>query len=369
METTAYYVYGLPLYIAILLIERRAMLKRGSKPVTFATAFSNISAGFGTIVIGLFLGPALIALYLWALRTFALVHWPRGSLISWALAFVLADFGHYWHHRLDHRVAACWAVHGVHHMPEEMNFSVAMRHAWFSDLYSFPFYAPLPLLGVPMEQFFIATTALSFHALLTHTEVLRFPSLGFLVTPASHALHHAKNARYVDKNFGAMLSIWDRLFQTHVERDPDEPPVYGTESGYRTHDGALAQWILWGDLLVNLRSCRTMRERARVLFGRPGTRPDGVAARSFVPARDPERISNPLRVYVALQFAASISGAFYLCLARDGLSVSVKLVGLFAALACIVTLGGLLDGRARGWRWEIARVVLTAPALAWAALH
>jgi alkylglycerol monooxygenase len=363
METTAYYAYGLPIYIAILLLERRAMLRKGARAITYATAFSNISAGFGTIVIGLFLGPALIALYLWALRTFALVRWPAGSVVSWVLAFVLADFGHYWHHRMDHRVAACWAVHGVHHMPEEMNFSVAMRHAWFSDVYSFPFYAPLPLLGVPMEQFFIATTALSFHALITHTEQLRFGSLGFLVTPASHALHHARNPRYIDKNFGAMFCVWDKLFGTHVSLDPATPPEYGSHSGYRTHDGALAQFILWRDLFALARQCRTWRERARVFFGRPGTAPVGAARPEIVPARASERIDPRVKLYTAAQFSLTILSAFYVCIARDSLAVPVKLFGLFAVLACLSTLGGLLDGRPRAWRWELARVLVTAPVL------
>lgn len=363
METTAYYAYGLPLYIAILLIERREMLRKGERAITFATAFGNLSAGFGTIVIGLFLGPALIALYLWALKTFALVRWPAGSFAPWVLAFVFADFGHYWHHRMDHRVAACWAVHGVHHMPEEMNFSVAMRHAWFSDLYSFPFYAPLPLLGVPMEHFFIATTALSFHALITHTEHFRFPSLGFLVTPASHSLHHARNERYIDKNFGAMFCIWDKLFGTHVVRDPAVVPEYGTPSGYRTHDGALAQFILWRDLFSLVRQCRSLGEVVRVVFGRPGTLPRGAEVDAIVSPRPSEAIDVRLKIYVAAQFTVSVFSALYVCVARASLSIPVKLFGLFAVLACLSTLGGLLDGRRRAWRWELARVCVTAPVL------
>jgi alkylglycerol monooxygenase len=182
METTAYYAFGVPIYVLLVVAEWALAKKRRAATLTFATSFGNVSAGLGSIVVGLFLGPVLLLLYSFAFHTFSLVHWEKGSPWTWILAFVLADFGHYWHHRLDHRVAACWAVHGVHHMPEEMNFTVAMRHAWFSDVYSFPFYAPLPLLGVPTEQFFVATTALSVHALITHTAHFNFPSFGFLAT-------------------------------------------------------------------------------------------------------------------------------------------------------------------------------------------
>ncbi len=234
METTAYYAFGVPIYLGLVVAEWWRARRRGKKTVSFGPAFGNVTAGLGSIVVGLFLGPALLALYAFGEHTLAVVHWEKGSIVPWILAVVLADFGHYWHHRLDHRVAACWSVHGVHHMPEEMNYTVAMRHAWFSDLYSFPFYAPLPLLGVPASHFFVATTFLSFHALITHSEHFDFPSFGILVTPRSHVLHHARNAPYVDTNYGAMFCVWDRLFGTSSRWDPATPPDYGTHRGYET---------------------------------------------------------------------------------------------------------------------------------------
>src|SRR5262249_34318947 len=159
-------------------------------------------------------------------------------------------------------------VHGVHHQPQEMNFTVAMRHAWFSDFYSIPFYSLLPLAGVPTGHFFAATTLLSFHALITHTSHFHFPGFYILVTPRSHILHHAKNPRYIDKNSGAMLCIWARLFGPHVELDEREPPVYGTLHGYETHDGALAQFVLWRQLFLLARQARSVRDKLRVFLGR-----------------------------------------------------------------------------------------------------
>jgi sterol desaturase/sphingolipid hydroxylase (fatty acid hydroxylase superfamily) len=260
METTAYYAFGVPLYALLVAAEHLRARRTGRSTLGFAESFGNVSAGLGAIVVGLFLGPVLLLLYGWAERTFAIVRWPEGSLLPWVLAIIFADFGHYWHHRLDHRVAACWAVHGVHHMPEEMNFTVAMRHAWFSDLYSFPFYAPLPLLGVPASHFFVATTLLSVHALITHTAHFDFPGFGVLVTPSSHVLHHARNARYLDKNFGAMLCVWDRLFGTHVTRDPSDPPRWGSTRGYETHDGAARNGSCGA---ISSRSCARRRRGVR----------------------------------------------------------------------------------------------------------
>jgi sterol desaturase/sphingolipid hydroxylase (fatty acid hydroxylase superfamily) len=345
METTAYYAFGVPLYALLVLAEWARAKKRGAPTLAFAPSFGNLTAGLGSIVVGLFLGPALLLLYSFAFDRFALVRWENGSIVEWVLAFVLADFGHYWHHRLDHRVAACWAVHGVHHMPEEMNFTVAMRHAWFSDLYSFPFYAPAPLLGVSTSHFFVATTLLSVHALITHTVHFDFPSFGFLVTPSSHILHHAKNPRYIDKNFGAMLCIWDRIFGTHVVLEPSDPPVYGTLRGYATHDGVRAQWVLWADLVASIRKAPTFRDRARVLFGRPGTGkealPDVVAPPSS------SDLSTRTKLYVAALLAFTTAFSLWVFVLRDRHSVVVASLSAIAITLSMASLGRVLDKKRR----------------------
>ncbi len=359
METTAYYAFGVPLYAMLVVVEWWLARRRRHPTLSFAPSVGNITAGLGSIVVGLFLGPALLLLYAFGESHMALVHWPKGSPVTWVLAFVLADFGHYWHHRMDHRVAACWAVHGVHHMPEEMNFTVAMRHAWFSDLYSFPFYMPLPMLGVPMEQFFIATTALSVHALITHSAEYRFPSFGFLVTPQSHMLHHAKNSPYMDKNFGAMLGIWDRIFGTYVELDPRSPPEWGTTRGYATHDGTKAQWVLWRDLLQQVRLASGASARIRVLLGRPTKA--GLPPVLSPPL--PEQISPPTKVYVAAQLGLTMVASLWVFIGRDHHSWTVLVVSAALITWAMSSLCGLLDARPRATIREGMRLFVTAVAL------
>lgn len=356
-ETTAFYAFGVPLYLGLMGLEARRAQKRGLPTATLPESIGNLSAGLGTVVIGLFLGPALIALYDFGLRHLALIRWEKGAWQPWLLAWVLADLGHYWHHRTDHRVAWCWAVHAVHHQPEHMNYTVAMRHAWFSDLYSFPFYIPLVIAGVPAELFFVATTLLSFHALITHTELFNFPSFGILVTPRSHTLHHARNAPYLDRNFGAMLCIWDKLFGTAIALDPARPPEYGTLRGYETHDGVWSQFVLWRDLLQLSARSRSPRERLRIWFGRPAD-PALLARLQPVSPLAPTRTW--IKRYVLAQFAATLAFALLVCVPRDSSSWTFKLVTGSALLASLWTLGGLLDGRRHAWRFEIARLLLSA---------
>jgi alkylglycerol monooxygenase len=345
LETTGYYAFGVPLYFSLMAAEYFIARRKRAPTLSFADSVGNISAGLGAIVVGLFLGPILIALYDWGYAHFALVKWPKGSWVPWLLAVVLADFGHYWHHRLDHRVAACWAIHGVHHMPEEMNFTVAMRHAWFSDVYSWPFYSLLPLCGVPTSHFFVATTLLSFHALITHSEHYNFPSFYIFVTPRSHILHHAKNPRYIDKNFGAMLCIWDRLFGTHVEISDEEPPQYGTVRGYKTHDGALAQWVLMRDLLALAGKTRALKERLRIFFSRPGYTPPGLDFPSL--KAPPKSAAIPLwrKLLVAGLLLITIAFSLYVFILRDLHSWILKGSSAAALLASLLLLGALLDKR------------------------
>src|SRR5205085_2826705 len=146
LDTSGYYALGIPAYVLLVLLELWWTKRSGLVAYRFADSFGNLSAGLGEIIIGLFIGPYLIALYDLGFEKYAFVHWPEGSWIPWVLAFLVSDFCYYCYHRAGHRVAIFWAIHGVHHQSEEFNVTVAMRHPWLSDFYSAPFYAPLPLL-------------------------------------------------------------------------------------------------------------------------------------------------------------------------------------------------------------------------------
>jgi alkylglycerol monooxygenase len=272
----------------------------------------SITAGVGEVVFGLFFGPILLTLYDFGFAHFALVHWPNGSLIPWVLAFLLGDLCYYLYHPAGHAVAALWAIHGVHHQADEMNVSVALRHPWLSDVYSAPFYALLPMAGVPPTHFFVAIALISFYALTVHSWFFQRPGFGIFVTPASHVVHHAKNPRYLGKNLGAMFTLWDRLFGPHVELDPSEPLIIGSTDGYRTYDGALAQWMGLRDLWRAFCEATTMRERLRVLFNHPGYRPPETQKHAPEPARDEALIPPTTKLYVGAQLVITLAAAAWI---------------------------------------------------------
>ncbi|MFN7976218.1 MAG: sterol desaturase family protein [Acidobacteriota bacterium] len=360
LDTNAYYALGVPLYACVALLEHALARRNGERAYSFAVTIGNLSGGLGEVVIGLFLGPLLFALYLFAYRHYALVHWHGGSLVPWILAFVLGDFCYYWYHRAGHRFAGLWAIHGVHHQSEELNLTVALRNPWFSDTYSALFYAPLPLAGVPPGHFFIAISIISFYALTVHSRHFHRPSLWLLVTPATHIVHHAKNPRYVGRNLGAMFTVWDRMFGTHVEVDPAEAPRLGTSFGYETHDGALAQWIFFGKLLETARLARSWREKVLVFVRRPGWRPAGVTRPSPRSARRDAEIPLVTKLHAAVQFSLVSVFSLEILWRRDHHPTWVLIASSAVILASIATIGGMLDGRTRARAHEGVRLACLA---------
>ncbi len=338
MDATAYYAIGIPLYIVLFGVESLIGRARRLDAPSFAASVSNIATGLGAIVIGMIVGPVMVALYDWAVHAVGLIEWAdRSWWTPFVLAVVLGDLANYWRHRLEHRSKVLWAVHNVHHTPTEMNLSVGMRHAWLSDTYAFPFYAAIPLLGIPTAQFFLAMVALTLYALFTHSRAYDFPSFGILVTPRTHALHHARNAQYVDKNFAAMFVVWDHLFGTFAALDPADPPSFGTSHATETHDGALAQWL-----------------GIRALWSKPQTN----IQTQTIPTTT---LTPRVRAYVIAQLALLIAFASYIY----GLPASpAALAGGTLIILSIIGLGGVLDRRRSARTFEIVRLAVFVPTAA-----
>lgn len=155
---------------------------------------------------------------------------------TFLLAFVLTDFMYYWHHRISHENRFFWAFHVVHHSGMRFNLTTSYRLNWFAGLVSIFFYLPLILLGLP-PAFITACIALNlFYQFFLHTEAVgRLGALeGILNTPSAHRVHHGSNEAYLDKNYGGVLMIWDRIFGTYEPES--EKPVYGITTGFVSYN-------------------------------------------------------------------------------------------------------------------------------------
>jgi sterol desaturase/sphingolipid hydroxylase (fatty acid hydroxylase superfamily) len=222
---------GMAFFIAIeMLWSRRTNAGVYTPKETFANLF--IFAGFHVSKF-LFRGYQLFWLTLFA--GIAPFHLPRNGW-TFLATFILADFLYYWHHRIMHEWRFFWAFHEVHHSATRLNLTASYRLNWFSGLIGIFFYLPLVLLGFP-PLFIVASIGLGLlYQFFQHTEAVG--KLGFLEgilnTPSAHRVHHASNQPYLDKNYGGVLMIWDRLFGTYAEER--EPCVYGITTGFVSHN-------------------------------------------------------------------------------------------------------------------------------------
>lgn len=132
--------------------------------------------------------------------------------------FVLVDFTYYWVHRLSHKSSFFWSMHSVHHSSREFNFSTALRLSWIYPYINWLFYFPLVIFGVPLEFILISHVANLWFQFFIHTQII--DKLGILDhlfnTPSNHRVHHSSEGKYIDKNFGGVFMIWDKLFGTHT---------------------------------------------------------------------------------------------------------------------------------------------------------
>ncbi|MBI5515149.1 MAG: sterol desaturase family protein [Deltaproteobacteria bacterium] len=353
LDTLSWYSLSIPLYGAFLALEW-ALGRRESRAVfSFNETISNLTAGLGTMLLGIFAGPWVLRAWDWTHAHLAPLRWPSQGLWRYPAALVLADFCYYAYHRAGHRLAVFWAIHGIHHQHEHLNSTVGFRLEWFADPYAALFFGLMPLAGVDSSTGFTAIAALSVYALLAHCPVFRWPSLGLLVTPAVHGAHHSRDARYAGKNFSAMLAVWDRLLGTWSEPPAGEELRRDVPSVARTHDGVSAQWGLVVELAQRLRASGSVASALRTLTSEP-------VLRSAPEPRDDHSVPRAVRAHVLPQFLGLAVVAAWLLWFRGERAVLVTLSAMAAVLLGLHSLGALLDGRPGAEARERLRLLATA---------
>lgn len=221
--------YAIPGFIILILIEEFAGRLVGVKVNRDMDTISSISSGI-TNVMKSVLGLTLIIIsYGWMVENLAIFE-IKSTLLVYILAFIGIDFAGYWAHRFDHVINVFWNRHIIHHSSEEFNLSCALRQPISTIVAVYFFlYIPMAILGIPAEVVALLAPIHLFAQFWYHTRLIS--KMGWmeyvLVTPSHHRVHHAINPEYMDKNFGQIFIIWDRLFGTYQEEIAEKPPVYG----------------------------------------------------------------------------------------------------------------------------------------------
>ena len=280
-------VFATPVFFLLIALEfawsRRANSRvPGSRAYRLNDAINSISLGILSQVAGVLSKVLTVGIYAAVFNAVAL--YP--DLAFWStwygvvLALVFYDFCYYWLHRGGHEVAVLWAAHVVHHQSEDYNLSTALRQTSTGALLGWVFYLPMAVAGVPPLVFAVVTLIDLLYQFWIHTEHVgrlgRFDR--WFASPSNHRVHHAVNDRYVDKNYGGILMLWDHLFGTFEPEDPKEPCVYGTRSPLRSWDPLWANGEVYWALLKDSWRTRAWADKLRVWLKPPGWRPADVAA-------------------------------------------------------------------------------------------
>lgn len=204
-------------------------------------------------------------------RRVANVGGKKGSFLA---AMLMWDFLYYWSHRWQHEKRIFWANHVTHHSSEHYNLSTALRQPWSGYLLAWV-YAPMPLLGFPLQQTARAGQLNLLYQYWIHTEVidrLDATSESVLNTPSHHRVHHGANPQYLDKNYAGILIVWDKLFGTF---EPELRRVkYGLTKNIETFNPVKVGYHEMADIARDVRSAKGWRNKWGHIWKRPGWQPD-----------------------------------------------------------------------------------------------
>jgi len=268
------------------------------------------------------------------------------------VALVFYDFCYYWLHRAGHEVSLFWAAHVVHHQSQHYNLSTALRQTSSGTLFGWIFYLPMAVAGVPPLVFGIVALIDLLYQFWVHTE--QVGKLGWFdrwfCSPSNHRVHHAVNDPYLDRNYGGILVIWDRMFGSFQEER--EPCVYGTRGQLNSWDPLWANAEVYAALARNSWRTRRWSDKLRVWFKPPGWQPADLAASDPKPAFRLDAVTRydpPLTVtqqwFGALQFALALGVVSAFLWSADTMPLADAAIWVAGIAAGLWALGLYLQSR------------------------
>ena len=268
------YAYGVPIVLLLIAAEVIYSTVNGLGLYKFRDTLAGLGLLIGNFMVGLLTKSSIFFLYVYLYQfKFITVNELLPTWAVWIVTFLMIDFVYYWYHRFSHRVRFMWAVHMNHHSSEEMNFTVSLRQAWFGPITKVPFFIVMPLIGFDPIITAVAGVASTLWGVIGHTQWIR--RLGvleyILVTPSSHRVHHGSNECYIDKNYGNLLIVWDRLFGTFAEEI--EPVRFGIRENVKTFNPIKITFMFWHQMVSDFKNSKNQRERLLSFFGKPEWKP------------------------------------------------------------------------------------------------
>jgi len=369
-----YVVYAIPFFLLAILLELAFGLAKRRNTYRLNDSVSSLLLGtlsqarrFVTLGVGGYI-------YYLFTQHFSLPLMDASHWFTWVLAMVVYDFCYYWLHRMGHERSILWAAHVAHHQSEDYNLSTALRQTSTGFLLGWVFFIPMYVLGVPAEVVISVGSLNLIYQFWVHTE--HIPKLGwyewFFVTPSNHRVHHAQNDRYMDRNYGGLFILWDRLFGTFQEELDEEPVVFGIRGPLKSFNPLKALTHIYSDMLRDSWRTAHWRDKAKVWFARTGWRPEDVsvlyprtkANLDRFQRYDPQ-VPRLVSLYAFYQLLALSAVLAYLQF--NDLSYREGVAGWAILLATAATTAMWLEARsvARLMKWDLLRLGAILLLLVW----
>ena len=268
--------YAIPGFILLLSIEAWFSYKENKHLFETKDTWSSLAMGIGNVLTG-FVTKAMIfglftLLYQWRIFTLDASTWWY-----WVLLFFADDFSYYWFHRTAHNVNWFWASHVVHHSSQYYNLAAALRQTWTGNATgSFLFWSWMPLVGFhPVWVLFMQQISLIYQFWI-HTETVHHcPRVVefFFNTPSHHRVHHGSDLKYLDKNHGGILIIWDRMFGSF--QPEEERPTYGLTKNINSYNPFTIAFTTWVELFRKAARSGSLKNGIHYFLKPPGWSHDG----------------------------------------------------------------------------------------------
>ena len=359
--------YAVPFFLLLILAELMWGVLKGKNTYRVNDSLNSLSLGLlSTVTKFVFLNIGLIIFSkieatqaIWAFKLDAYSHWLLGLL--------LYDFLYYWFHRISHERQFFWGSHVVHHQSEDYNLSTALRQTSTSFLTTWVFFIPCFFLGMPIYMYVSIATAHLVYQFWVHTQ--HIPKLGifelFFVTPSNHRVHHAQNADYIDKNYGGLLIIWDRLFGTFKEEEEFQEPIYGIRTPLKSWNPLWANIHIFVNMARDSWRAKSWKDKFRVLWARTGWQPADVAASHPLEKSDLNKfdkygatLSSSTNMVIVSQYLLVSFFHFWGAQQLSQLSSEVLWLTVVAQVYTLWVIGAILDGKEFSRFLEYSRLVI-----------
>ena len=360
-------LFAIPFFILLIAIELIVDWRRGTGFYRLSDSVSSLNAGIFSRVTVVFWKLVPVVMYINVHENWALAELPINAY-TWVIAFVCYDFFYYWHHRIGHERNIFWAAHVVHHSSEEYNLTTALRQT-SGSIIGWIFYLPMALAGIEPIQVITVAALNLLYQFWVHTR--HVPKLGWyekwFITPSNHRVHHAINDRYIDRNYGGVFIIWDKMFGTFQEEVEEDPCLYGIRKPLKSWNPVWTNLHFYSQLAHDAWYTRRWRDKIGIWIARTGWRPDDVAERLPLRKFDikeykkfdiPVPFSVQLYALIHLVFTIGILGSY---MAVSG-TLTIGEILLFGGCiyASCTALGMILEQRQFAVAFEQLRLLLFA---------